>query len=320
VKIQPKPKLSPMLALLIGVMAASSAAILIRFAQREAPSLVVATYRLGIATLVLAPIALMRSRQEIARINRKLAGMIIFTGVVLGLHFATWISSLEYASVASSVVLVTSSPLWVALLSPLIIKERLSKTIFVGLILALIGGVVVGLSDNCSLTAAGIRCEDFSSFFGGRAIWGNILALAGAWLVAIYLLMGRLIRPSISLIPYTFLIYGVAAITLLILTIISGSPLTGYSPTAYLWFAALAFIPQLLGHTSFNYALKFITASFVSIAILCEPVGTTIMAAFLLNEPPTWLEVAGGVLLLIGIYIAIRAEKSTQVPEIDPEP
>jgi drug/metabolite transporter (DMT)-like permease len=227
-------------------------------------------------------------------------------GIFLALHFATWITSLEYTSVASSVVLVSTSPLWVALLSPLVLRERPSRLVIFGMVVALIGGTLVGFSEACSVTSRGLICPVASELFqGGASLW-NLLALSGAITAAGYLLVGRWLRPTISLMVYIFTVYGVAAVILLILAVFSGKPLAGFPPVTYLYLLILAAGPQLLGHTSFNYGLRYLSASFVSIALLGEPIGSTILALIVLGEIPGPLEVIGGVIILVGIYLASR--------------
>lgn len=305
-----KPPVSPILVLGFGILAVSTASILIRMAQGEAPSLVIAAYRLGLATLILAPFGLKRSWIELRGLKRTQLRDLIVSGVFLAFHFAAWITSLELTTIASSVVLVTTTPLWVAIFSPLILGERSRKEVWIGLSLAIVGGCVVGLKDACHLFPGGFTCEGFQGLLSGKTLLGNALALFGAWMAAGYMIAGRRIRPHFSLLSYTFIVYGVAAIFLLLFVLIRGQSLIGYSPAIYLWFLLLAIIPQILGHSSFNWALRYLPAAFVSLALLGEPVGTTILAVILLRENPTIVELAGGILILIGIYLASRSEAS----------
>ena len=303
-----KPGVPPIFVLAFGILAISTASLFIRYAQQTAPSLVIAAYRLAIATLVLSVPALLRRREEIRSIQGKRLGLVVLSGIFLGFHFATWITSLEYTSVASSVVLVTTAPLWVALLSPLFLHERLSKFALVGLLVALAGGVIVGLSQGCSLEN-GLSCPSLGGFFQGRAFLGNLLALAGALFAAFYVMIGRSVRANLSLTTYTFTVYGIAALTLLIMVGVSGKSMLGYPPVSYVWFAALALVPQLLGHSSLNWALRYLKAAYVSVAQLGEPVGSVILAYLIMGESPNALELSGGILILTGIFFATRAEK-----------
>jgi len=295
----------PLLVVLLGILAVSTASIFIRQAQQEAPSLVVAAYRLGLATLVLIPFAF-RNRKEILAFSKKQWLLALGAGGILALHFASWITSLEYTSIASSVVLVTTTPLWVALFSPLFLKERLNRAAVFGLAVALVGGTVVGLSEACSLSNARLECSGLQGFWGGRAALGNFLALFGAWMAAGYMMIGRRLRPGLSLVSYVFVVYGVAALVLLGLVGITGHRLIGYAPMTYFWFSALAVIPQLIGHSSLNWALRYLPASFVSVSLLGEPIGSVILAFIFLAESPTGMELAGGVLILVGIFLASR--------------
>jgi drug/metabolite transporter (DMT)-like permease len=225
------------------------------------------------------------------------------------LHFVSWITSLEYTSVTSSVVLVTTAPLWVALLSPFLLKEKLTRNQGIGLILAMLGGVVVGLSKTCQISNGSISCDSFESVFEGKALFGNILALAGAIFVSGYFIIGRQLRKTLSLISYTFLVYGSAAVLLLIANLAMGIHLTGFPTDVYYWGFLLAIIPQVIGHSSLNWSLKYLPASYVSIAVLGEPIGSSILAFFILKETPTILEIAGGFLILTGILFASRSQK-----------
>ena len=295
-----------------GILAVSTASIFIRYAQQEAPSLVIAAYRLGLATLLLIPAIGRGARDEIRGLQRNQVGRLLLSGVFLALHFSAWITSLEYTSVTSSVVLVTTTPLWVAVFSPLVLKEKIRREVWIGLILAMIGGIIVGLQSACDFQEGKITCENFGNMLAGKALTGNFLALTGAWMAAGYMLMGRSVRGNLSLTSYTFLVYGVSAIILLAFVIIMGLPVTGYSGNIYLWFLLLAVIPQLLGHSSFNWALKYLPAAVVATALLGEPIGTTILAVIFLAEIPHAGEIIGGILILIGIYITSRASIPTQ--------
>jgi drug/metabolite transporter (DMT)-like permease len=294
-------------AILGGILAVSTSSIFIRFAQQDAPSLVVAAYRLTLSSLILAPLALTRYRPELRSLTRREVLLGLLSGFFLALHFATWISSLEYTSVASSVVLVTTTPLWVALLSPLILREVNGKTVVLGMLLALAGGGIVSISDSCTWQN-GLTCPPLASFVRGTAFFGDFLALCGAWMAAGYILIGRRLRAKMSLIPYIFVVYGMAAIVLLIILGVSGQRAFGYLPMTYLWLLLLAIVPQLLGHSTFNWALRYLPASLVSITLLGEPIGSTILAYFILKESPTLLKIAGAVLILAGIYVASMRE------------
>ena len=292
--------------LLIAILTTSTASLFIRFAQTEgAPSLVIAAVRLTIATLILMPSALLKHRAELTSLTRRDLVLGIVSGTFLAIHFATWISSLEYTSVASSVVFFSTGPLWVAIFSPLLLNERLTRVAIIGLILALVGGTVIALSDAC-VWNHGQHCPELSHILQGRAMWGNFLALCGALTVSGYLIIGRKVRAMMSLIPYIFLVYGVSAIILNMFMFASKQSPLGYSATAYGWIFLLAVIPQLIGHSLFNWLLKYLSATMVSVTTLSEPIGSAILAFIFLKETPALAVVGGGALILIGIYLTSK--------------
>ena len=305
-----RPIVSPLIAIALGILAVSTGSIFVRYAQDFAPSVVIAAWRLSLATLILSPIALTRNRAELRGLHSVEIRLGLLSGFFLALHFATWISSLEYTSVASSVVFVSTAPLWVAILSPVILKEPLTRPILYGMGLAFVGIVIVGLSDSCNLGRSGLACPSFSDFIQGRAFMGDLLALVGAWMAAGYLIIGRRLRTSISLVPYIFVVYGMAALVLIGIMLTLGQPAVGYPPQVYVMFLALAVIPQLLGHSTFNWALGYLSAAYVSITLLGEPIGSALLAYFILDEIPERLMVFGAILILVGIYIASRGETS----------
>jgi len=295
--------------LLLAILAVSTASIFIRLAQTDGvPSLVIAAMRLTIATLLIAPVALTRHGAEIKSFTRNQVILGAVSGLFLSTHFATWISSLEYTSVASSVVFVTTGPLWVALLSPMLLNEKLTRVAIVGLGLALMGGTVIGLSDACVIQN-GFQCPELGQILQGRAMWGNFLALAGAWAATGYLIIGRKLRSGMSLIPYIFLVYGIAAVVLVIIMFAAGHSPFGYGAKTYGWLFLLAAVPQLIGHSTYNWALGYLPAAFVAVTTLGEPIGSVILAFFILNETPASVTIIGGILILIGIYLASRNNK-----------
>ena len=295
-------------ALFAAILAVSTASIFIRFAQTDAPSLVIAALRMTFATLLLSPLAVTRHQDELRNLTRNEIVLGIISGIFLAAHFATWITSLAYTTVASSVVLVATGPLWVALLSPLLLNERLKRAAVLGLVIAMIGGTVIGLSDACSWDTM-LRCPDLRKVLQGRAMWGNFLALIGAWTVSGYLIIGRKLRAKMSLIQYIFLVYGISAVALILIMLVAGHSPFGYPAQAYLWIFLLAAFPQLIGHSTFNWALRYLPAAFVAVTTLGEPIGSAILAFFLLKETPTPAVIIGGILILFGIYLASKSEQ-----------
>jgi drug/metabolite transporter (DMT)-like permease len=283
------------LALVIGVLAVSSAAILVTLARAHgAPAILIAALRMAAAALVIVPITLVRCRAEIRALHGRELLLGIASGVCLALHFAFWISSLDYTSVMSSVVFVSTNPLFVGLASVLILKERLGRWTMIGVLVAVIGGALVGLAD--------LRAT------GGQSLKGDVLALLGAVSVSGYLLIGRRLRKTMSLTLYVGIAYATAAVVLLSVVGITATRITGYPPAAYLWIALLAAGPQLLGHTAYNWALKYVSATLVTVSLLAEPVGATLLAIPILSQVPSAVRLAGGALILAGIALAARAE------------
>lgn len=279
---------------LIGVLATSTAAIFIRYAQGEGlPSLVIAAGRLTLAALLLTPFALRAHRPELAALTRRDLVLGAASGFFLAIHFATWIASLEYTSVLISVVFVSTSPLWVALLELFFLRVRLGALVWFGLIIALIGGIAIG--------TAGGGGDDV----GSNPVLGGALALAGAVAIAVYLVIGRKLRAKLSLLPYIWAVYGFAALFLIAFVIVAGLPITGYSPNGLIWIILLALVPQLVGHSSFNYALRYLSATFISIATQMEPIASAILALLIFREQPTAAQVVGSLAILAGVLLAI---------------
>lgn len=296
-------------ALLLAILAVSTASIFIKFAQRDAPSLVIAALRLTFASLALAPLAWTRHRAELLSLSRRDLLLALLSGLFLSIHFATWISSLEYTTVATSVVLVSTGPLWVALMSPLFLREPLTRSVLIGMAVALIGGVIIALAGSCAWDN-GLVCESLARSLRGRAMFGNLLALIGALAVAGYLMIGRKMRAKVSLVPYIFTVYGTAALSLLAIMFAAGETPIGYKPITYLWIFLLALAPQLIGHSTYNWALAHLPAAFVAIMTLGEPIGSAILALIILQEVPSLATLFGGALILLGIYLSTRKKTS----------
>lgn len=276
----------------LGVVAVSTGSILIRLAQ--APSLVVGTWRLLLAALLLTPWALPSSRRHWRRLSLGDMGRLALAGVALALHFVAWISSLSYTTVASSVILVSTNPIFVGLAGHFLLGERLNRRSVLAIAIAMLGTVVVSYGDWA---------------FTGQALWGDFLALMGALGASAYVLLGRAVRQRISTLAYIWPCYALAGAILLLLCVLYGQPLVGYDQRTLLFFLLLAVIPQILGHSSFNWALAHFSPLFITLALLGEPVGATVLAFFILGEVPPLSTLGGGVLVLLGIYLASREER-----------
>ena len=290
-----RPPFNPSLALISGVLAVSTGAIFAKLA--EAPALVIAAYRVGLASVILAPIAWWKVRDELMGLEMREYILALLSGFFLALHFSSWISSLSYTSVANSVVLVNTNPLWVAVLTPLISKDRLTLMTKISIVISVIGGAIIGAGDFAT---------------GGQAIWGDFLALLGSICAAIYLLLGRNLRRKLSLLAYVIICYGSAAIILWALVIAMGLQVVGFSSGTYAAFAGMALISQIIGHTSYNWALKWFSASLIAVSLLGEPIGATILAYIIFAETLTWTKLIGGSVILAAIYLAARGEKTSR--------
>ncbi len=288
----PWQALAPRLALALGIVAVSSGSLFVRRAQADAPSLAIAAFRLLLATLILLPLAWLRHRSLLRRLAAADWGWLLGSGACLAVHFATWITSLEYTSVASSVALVSTSPLWVALIAWLAWREPLTPRLGAGLALSLAGSALISLAEARAAISA-------------RPFLGNILALAGALAVSGYWLIGRRLRRRLPLVPYVTAVYGTAAALLMAAALLLRQRLGGFAPATYGWLLMLALLPQLLGHSSFNWALGQLPASYVAIATLGEPIGAAILAYAFLGETPTRLKLLAAAMVLAGIYLAL---------------
>ena len=277
------------LTLLTGVAAVSFAAVFIRLA--DAPPMVIATYRLVIAAVIMLPVASFRSFKGLNRLSKRDILLVALSSLFLALHFGLWITSLSYTSIASSVVLVTSHPAFVAVLSYILWREKLSRLTVAGIAIALAGLVVINYS--------GLS-------FNQESLSGNLLALLAAFAMGAYLLIGGQLRERIDLLSYLTLIYSGAAVVLLAARLAMGYSLTGYSGETYVMMVLLALVPQLIGHSSLNLAVRLVPVTLVSVAILGEPVGATLLGSLILGELPTANEIIGGVLILGGIFIVLR--------------
>lgn len=295
----------PYLVLLAGVLIASTAAIMITAAiGMGIPPLTVAAGRIALASLILTPIAWGRSARELREVSRRDLALAIAAGVCLAAHFATWISSLAYTSVASSTALVTTNPVFVALATWLIFRERLGAGTWAGVLLTVGGSLLIGLSDS-------------GGGHGSAPLLGDALALLGAMTVSGYFLLGRLLRARLALLPYIWLVYTTAAVGLLIVMALAGQSLLGLPPAGYLLILGLAVGPQLLGHTAFNWAIKYLSPTLVTVAILGEPIGSATLALVIFRQPLLPLQLVGGAVLLLGIAVATLAER--RAPQPTPE-
>lgn len=290
---------SNFLLLLAGVAAISSAALLIR--EADAPPLVTAASRMLIAAVVLIPFCATRVAKALKKLNARDGWLIAVSGIALSLHFWLWITSLSYTSIASSVVLVTSHPALVALLSFILWRERLPRVAFLGIFIAFAGLVVINVGNFTT---------------GSRALEGNLMALAAAGAITVYLMVGRHVRERIDAQSYLTMVYSLAAVLLTGAALIAGEKFSGYPSKTYWMLGLLGLLPQLIGHTSLNLAVRRLPATIVSVAILGEPVGATFLGWVFLGEAPAAKEVAGGIVILLGILLVIAGGWRESVEQV----
>jgi len=266
-----------------GVVAVSFSAIFIRLAH--APALAMAFWRNLIATAILAPVALARHRGEFRRLSRRDAAVAVLSGALLAAHFATWIPSLRYTTVAASTVLVTAAPVFVAIGS-LWLGERVARAAILGIAVALVGAVIVSGGD-----------------FGvsSRAVLGDVLALLGAIFAAGYFLFGRSLRQRVSLLVYVTIVYATCTLVLVPAMAAGGVRFTGFPPKTWGLMVLMAIVPQIMGHTVFNFVLRDLDPTVVTVGIMGEPVGASLLALAFFGEVPSWWTAVGGALIRAGI-------------------
>jgi len=293
-----KPVVNPYLAILAGVIAVSFSALFVRLCS--APPLITAAYRLLFTFLLVAPYTLIRHRRELFAMKPRellLAGV---SGVFLALHFATWFTSLNYTTIASSVVIVTTQPVFVVIGSWIFFRERISRLGVIGGSLALCGSFIIGAGD--------FR-------LGMEAFYGDLLALLAAILVSGYMIIGRKIRSNVSLSAYTFVVYGSAATTLLLTGLASSLSFAPYAPKEWLLFFALALVCTVGGHTIFNWVIRYVPASTVAVSILGESLGAIVWGALFLGEYPGVRQILGGGIIFAGLYLFARGSAPQRVAD-----
>ncbi|PAB60462.1 DMT family transporter [Anaeromicrobium sediminis] len=287
-------KIDPKLIILIGVIFVSFSSVLTKMCS--APALIIGTYRLGFTSFILLPYVLAKNTHELKNVSRKTLVQCICSGVFLALHFATWLESIKYTSIASSTVLVNTHPIFIVLGSIFILKEKVSRKSLASIFIALIGSAIISMGD---------------SSLGKNILYGDMLAILGGLTVACYMLIGRIARQKLSVNAYTFIVYTSCTITLLLFDFITGTPLYPYPKLDWIIFISLAVCCTILGHSIFNWALEYLSPSFVSTAILGEPIFATIWAIFLFNQIPTLWQISGGLIVIFGIYRFIQVTENS---------
>ncbi len=283
----------PMIMIVIGIIGISFSAIFAKYSQ--APSVVTAAFRLLWTVALLSPVILFSQgyRRELQRLDRQTVVLCIISGIFLGLHLAIWFESLKFTSVASSTTIVCTEVVWVSLGFCLFLKGRLGGKAVLSIAITLSGSVVIALSDSGS---------------SGGHLYGDILALVAAIAVAVYTLIGRVARATVSTTVYTYLVYVASAVTLVILTFAQGYTLAGHGTDGWVIGLLLAVFSTILGHSIFSWCLKYFSPSFVSASKLCEPVVSSILAIFVFREIPGPVQILGGAVIIGGVVLYSRIE------------
>ncbi|MBQ3510535.1 MAG: DMT family transporter [Peptococcaceae bacterium] len=285
----------PMIMIVIGVLGISLSAIFVKYST--APSAVTAAFRLGWTVLLMSPVvwAKREVREELLHVNKRELGLSVLSGLFLAIHFVLWFESLQHTSVASSTSIVCTEVIWVALGFCLFLKGTLSKQAVLAIIIAFAGSVVIAYSDSSA---------------GGAHLYGDILALVSAVAVAVYTLLGRIVRNNVSTSVYTYVAYVSCGAVLLGTCMVQSYPLFGYGMSAVIVGLLLSVFSTILGHSIFSWCLKYFSPAFVSASKLCEPVAASIMAVFLFRELPSVLQIFGGAMIIGGVYYYSKIEKA----------
>ena len=279
------------IALIISTLSVSSSSILIRWSESQ--PLTIAFYRMALSTLFIFPYVILTKREELKRLSSKQIFSSMLVGAFLAAHFSLWITSLSFTSVASSVVLVASHPFFVAIVSYFFLNEIISKKSQIGIFLSFLGIVILSSSD---LMASPTN------------FWGDALAFLGGIAAGLYIIGGRKMRQQISLSSYVFIVYGMASFFLLILSLTFKSNLYPVPKKDAILFLLMVIFPTYLGHTLYNWCIKYVKASVVSVTLIGEPVGASFLAFLLLNETPGILTIFGAFFCLAGIYLVASQE------------
>ncbi len=274
----------------IGLIFTSLSSIFVKLS--DSPSIIISAYRMFFASLLWVVPVLIKDREELKRITLSDLMWCFVSGVFLALHFATWIASLSMTSVASSTVLVSLSPVFVAAFSYFILKEDLKLKSIIGIAVALVGSVLIAFGDSQG---------------GGHALQGDFLALLGAFFVGGYLLIGGRVRIRLGVRVYVLIVYSISAVVLFTIAFATKTPVYPYPMKEILLFFALAFFCSLLGHSVYNWMLEYVSSTFVSVATLGEPIFATILALLIFKEIPTVLTLVGGISVLLGLYIYVKS-------------
>lgn len=276
----------PMTMIVIGVVGISLSSIFVKYSA--APSAVTAAWRLLWTVLLMTPVVIGKKsvRKEMKHLKPRTLFLSVLSGLFLAVHFAVWFESLRHTTVASSTTIVCTEVIWVSLGYWLFLKGKLPPKALLAIAVTLLGSVLIAWADSAG---------------GSFHLYGDMLALAAAIAVAVYTLIGRIVRAETSTTVYTYLCYAACAAALLVMCLMQGHALLGYGISAILVGLLLSLFSTILGHSIFSWCLKYFSPSFVSASKLCEPVVAAILAAFLFGEIPVMLQLCGGALILGGV-------------------
>ena len=286
----------PMIMIVVGVLGISLSSIFVKYST--APSSVTAAYRLLWTVLLMTPVTFgsKEIRTELLSVSRATMLLSCLSGLFLAIHFTLWFESLRHTSVASSTTIVCTEVIWVSLGYALFLKGKLSVKEILSICVTLGGSILIAFADSAS---------------GGGHLYGDILSLMAAIAVAVYVLIGRVVRKTASTTVYTYIVYCSCAAVLLLMCLLQGNALWGYGISGILVGLLLAVFSTILGHSIFSWCLKYFSPSFVSASKLCEPVAAAILAGFLFGEIPTAMQITGGILILGGVLYYSRLERNS---------
>lgn len=278
--------------ILAGTLFTSLSSIIIRYST--APALVISSYRMLFTCMMLFIPVMLKSRKEFHEISKNNLILCILSGIFLALHYASWISSIKMTTIANSTVLVACSPMFVALANFVFLKEKPSNRMIIGIAMSLTGTAIIAMGSAGSTQTS--------------MMTGNILAFLGAIFVAGYLVIGGIVRKNLSAGIYVFIVYSVSAVVLFVMCFLSSTPVYPYPPGEFALFFALAFFCSILGHTVYNYLVKYFSSTLISVSTLSEPIFASILALIIFREIPSIYTLTGGVIIITGIFYYIMTQ------------
>ncbi|WP_054861501.1 EamA family transporter [Gracilibacillus sp. JCM 18860] len=286
----------PYIAIVIGVISLSTAAVFVKLAGGDVPPSIIANYRLLLAAfLMLPPYVVVKKRQEIKMLKKKEWILTILAGISLAIHFIVWFESLQYTSVASSVVLVTLQPIFAFIGTYFFFHERFSSGTIISMFIAIFGSIIIAWGGDVQIA--------------GKALYGDLLAILGAIFITAYFLFGQRVRKKVSMMTYTCIAYSIGAIMLIMYNMILKNSFFHYTSFEWSIFVFIAIIPTIFGLNLLNWSLKWVSSSVISMGIVFEPVGAAILAYFLLEETITWSQWLGGTIIIFGLLLFIASTR-----------